>query len=423
MASGGTSGFAHALQPLDEFLKNARHANPSNMAAKSTAEQRKAEANAARGAILPSLTLEATYTLNQFEAISEFPNDAGGTDRLVFTPKHQFDGYGTLSVPIVDAAGVLNYRAGKALSRAARESRKFTFLDVQRQVVRVYYELLGFEAVKQSAEQNLAAAQENADVVGARKAQGASSDLDYQRAVVNLESARQSVATAELNVALKRQELANLTGLQPAAVKEFPVDDLHAEKPLAHWTSKSSKELPLSRVAYAQVEAAEQSGKAAKAVWAPTVTATGQERLTNATGFVDSNNVYAVGASLLWRLDGTTAAAAKAQRAAADVALADARQAELDSRFAVYEAWHRIRTGIDKSRAARKQAEAAGRASQLASQQYVSGVATQLDVVQAQRDAFDARVERIRADVDLVYSRALLRLAVGQSLDKTAAQR
>jgi outer membrane protein TolC len=44
------------------------------------------------------------------------------------------------------------------------------------------------------------------------------------------------------------------------------------------------------------------------------------------------------------------------------------------------------------------------------------GTITQLDLLQAQRDAFNAEVSRIQADADLVNARVQLRLSAGQSL-------
>ena len=43
-----------------------------------------------------------------------------------------------------------------------------------------------------------------------------------------------------------------------------------------------------------------------------------------------------------------------------------------------------------------------------------SGVATQLDVIQAERDAFAASVARIQSDAELAYARAALRLDAGR---------
>jgi outer membrane protein TolC len=55
-------------------------------------------------------------------------------------------------------------------------------------------------------------------------------------------------------------------------------------------------------------------------------------------------------------------------------------------------------------------------ASEQARQRYQAGTATQLDLLQAQRDAFNADVARIQADADLVNARAQLRLSAGERL-------
>ena len=56
------------------------------------------------------------------------------------------------------------------------------------------------------------------------------------------------------------------------------------------------------------------------------------------------------------------------------------------------------------------------RAADLALARYQAGEASQLDLLQAQRDAFAANAARIEADADLVDSRAQLRVAAGRSL-------
>jgi len=46
----------------------------------------------------------------------------------------------------------------------------------------------------------------------------------------------------------------------------------------------------------------------------------------------------------------------------------------------------------------------------------IAGTITQLDLLQAQRDAFNAEVSRIQADADLINARVQLRLSSGGTL-------
>jgi outer membrane protein TolC len=93
----------------------------------------------------------------------------------------------------------------------------------------------------------------------------------------------------------------------------------------------------------------------------------------------------------------------------------------LAARDQIFGAWQRVHADIIKSRASRAQVKAAELASQYARERYLEGAGTQLEVVQAQRDAFAADVARLQADADLSFSRAVLRLAAGQSLDPEPA--
>ncbi len=410
------TGTALALQPLERFLNSARRRNPASQ--KALAEQRQGRANAqvALGALLPSLTLQGVFTHNQFDAKVDVPTADGGTEEAVIVPKNQLDGYATLNVPLVDIPAILRYSASRKAVKAADERNALTRVQIEQQVTRVYYELLGAAALAQAAASDVKSTLRNQDIVKTRHEAGAASDLDLERATANVERARQNEVDATLAVALKRRELADLSGLRPAPVEVFPEDDLHEEKPLAHWMKRAKGKIPELKVADAMIDVAKTQRSAADAAWAPVLSASAQERITNATGFQGQVASYTLSANLTWRLDATLIASARAEQAAADIALADAQQAALDAHRAVHDAWQRVQAGIRKSQAARAQAAATKKVSELASVQYANGIATQLDVVQAQQDTFNADVLRIQADVDVVYARRLLRLVSGQPL-------
>ena len=88
----------------------------------------------------------------------------------------------------------------------------------------------------------------------------------------------------------------------------------------------------------------------------------------------------------------------------------------LAARDAIHRQWETVAASIARSRSARAGRVAAAHAAQQAHDRYQVGTITQLDLLQAQRDAFAAEVARIQADADLVNARAQLRLAAGKSL-------
>ena len=130
-------------------------------------------------------------------------------------------------------------------------------------------------------------------------------------------------------------------------------------------------------------------------------------------GFGGHKVAWALALTASWRLDLVGINGARAAGAAADVAKTREDKARQSTRDKVHDAWQQVRAQIAKSRAARAQAKASTHAAQLAGESYAAGAATQLDLIQAQRDAFGAEVARIQADADLVYARANLRLQAG----------
>ncbi|HEX7487371.1 MAG TPA: TolC family protein, partial [Anaeromyxobacteraceae bacterium] len=159
---------ALALQPLSTFVAGARRTSTDDRIAALTAVQQDAEALAALGRVLPSATARGVYTRNQFE--SKF-----GT--VVIQPANQLDAYLQVDVPIVDVAGWARTAAARANARAARSTAAATILDVEKQVARNYYQLVGAAALHTAAERTLQAAQQNVALARERHAGGVATEL------------------------------------------------------------------------------------------------------------------------------------------------------------------------------------------------------------------------------------------------------
>ena len=150
---------------------------------------------------------------------------------------------------------------------------------------------------------------------------------------------------------------------------------------------------------------------------------TGRETGSNAPGFVGHDWSYQAGATLTWSLDLTTFANIRRQDARADAERARELRTSLFWGDAIHQQWNTVVAGIARSRAARAGRQAAFEAAAQAQIRYAVGNVTQLDLLQAQRDAFIADVNRIQADAELANARAQLRLASGRSLVESTQER
>jgi outer membrane protein TolC len=149
----------------------------------------------------------------------------------------------------------------------------------------------------------------------------------------------------------------------------------------------------------------------------PIVSAQFTERLTNATGFAGQAASYTAGVNLAWRLDVPTFMNMSSQSATEQVALLATERARLVARDQVNFDWQRLQAALIKVDAAKAQVEAARRATQVARDRYAAGAATQVDVIQAERDVFGAEVGQIQARTELASARASLRLSAALPLE------
>ena len=397
---------AVALQPLDTFVSSARAHNPDNAEASALERQRAAEAEVTTGRLLPFLNVQGQYTRNQYEAVANF-----GGQQLVIQAQDGLDAFLTVGVPIVDVAAWQRRAASRALSDAQLASSENVGLSVERSVARAYYQLIGSESLLASAKKSLDLSQKNLDYVRTRRDLGVATELDFQRATADVARAKQDVATADQATANARRDIETLSGLTPEPVTAFAEDDLHDEAPLPFWLGGKLDELVPVRLSVLQTAAQVKARDAAISAWFPTVTGQFQERFTNAGGFTGRNAYFTITAVLAWRLDFTLAPAVRAQNAALDAAAAREAKTRRAADDQIHQAYNQVTAGIERARAARAQVEATALAIELSRDRYTNGTATQLDVTQAQRDAFSAEVARISADADLAYARVLLRLS------------
>jgi outer membrane protein TolC len=406
------AGQASALQPLEEFLRGARTSSTDVAEARAARREQGAQADAERGRALPRLSLAGTYTRNEFETKLQIP----GAGTVTITPRDQLDGTATLDVPLVDLAQFARVGAARTGARAADRQQEAVDLRVQALVSQDYHQLVANLALVEASRRAVDVARASLRTAEARHGAGATALLDVDRARAEVERNVQQLASAELQVALVGRALESLTGIAPDVGAAAPLsDDLHEEPPLERFQPPDER-LPALAAAIEGRVAQEQQARAQRLSLVPSLGASVTERVTNAEGLAGQDAYWQAVVGLTWSFDLTTLAGIRAQEAAADGARAREQRARLAARDDIHRAWTSVRTNIARSRSARVQAEVSGRAAQLALERYQAGAAPQLDLLQAQRDAFAADAARIQADADLVNSRAQLRLAAGESL-------
>ncbi len=408
---------AHALQPLAEFLAAARRQNPDNREAALVVRQREHQIDQQKWDYTPTISATAAYTRNQYEVKVTLPGaDPANPVTRTITPFNQLDAQLTLTQPIVDVGILRNLELAKA-NRAASEARvASTRLQVDQSVAQAYYQVVAAEAFIAATEEVFQAARASLEIVQQRAAAGVASDLDRRRAEVEVERGRKSIADAEYNLAIARQRLVSLAGVEPEPTTADPsiTVSLADEPPLPSFVDGNIDQVASVKADLADARTSEVQVRGATALFFPTLSASANERFTNATGFLGKYSIASASLNLSWRLDLAIIPqlrAAKTQAQLAQVRVDRSRQRVYDQ---IHNAWHQVKAAIAKARSARVERDTTRAAHKQARQRYEAGTGIFLEVTQAERDAFSAHISLIQANADLAYARIALRLAAGR---------
>ena len=407
-----------AVQPLETFLSAARERNPDAQQARATLDQQKADAFTALGSQLPGVSVRANYTRNQYE------NQIAIEGRqILIQPKDLWTGAATLNVPLIDLANFQRIAAANTNAESYARRLEATRLTVESQTVQDYYQLLANLALVETAKNYLQVSRENLAITQTKLRAGAATRLDVDRAIADVEQQVQQLAAANLQVALVARDLQSTTSITPdiSSTAEL-TDDLHPERELAFFEQGLSN-VPSVSAAVAATRAAQQQATAQKLALVPTIFGAFTENATNAPGFEPSRWYWQAGVGAAWSFDLTYVGNIRSSDAAAAATQAAEEKARLVAGDSIHHYWQTVVAGIAQSRSARAGRDAAVHASEQAQVQYRAGSATQLDLLQARRDAFSAEVTRIQDDANLLNARAQLRLAAGWSLLAAADSR
>jgi outer membrane protein TolC len=410
-----TPSAALALQPLEAFIQSSRQHSPDNDEARANLAQQKAQADVALGRVLPGISARGNYLRNQYQSTVSVPIDpAAPPQTITITPYDQLFGAASVNVTLVDLASFVRISAARSGAEASAKQAEATGLQVEAVVVQDYFQILANLSLVVSSQRALDVARESLKLTQAQLDAGRATMLDLDRAKAEVERQVQLLESSRLQVSLSARALESASGLSPESLEAVAFeDDLHPEPGLDSFSPPDAA-LPSVAAAMKNTEAAEKQATAQRLTLLPSITGSFTENATNTAGFLGRNYYWQTGLGFTWQLDLTNFANIRSQDAAADAARAREQRARLFSRDAIHRYWNTVQADLATSKSARAQVKASENAARLARDRYEVGAATQLDLLQAQRDAYSADVARIQSDADLANARAQLRLAAGR---------
>ncbi len=450
-----SSSLALAQADLKSYLDAAQQSNVDRRISIEARNKAASDFTASWGSLLPSLTVQGGWTHNQFPAELGVPaTDADGNPilqrddngQLLISPalqrlpngnvvpnpdvgsavpeyttraivlQNQFDVRLRFDLPLIDVTRWIRV-AGAGLSKESAELRDAYMRDViARQVVSAYYGYAAAMHLLESAQKSAGVADAQLKLMEIRTKAGATTELDLARANAEMQRTRQTVADAQVLVATSKRTLRTLTGLTPPDSLPDWEDNLAPEAPLEEMEGRIGH-LPAVQASDKEADAAGLASTGAGLMLVPTVAASFTESISNATGFTGQNASYALGVTATWRIDVPTVANISSVGAQANQAKLAAEKTRLQAADQVNADWHRLNAALTKIDAAKAQVSAAQRAAQVAKDRYDVGSATQVDVIQAERDLFMSEVSHISARTELATARASLRLSAALPID------
>ena len=379
----------------------------------------RAEVGIARAPLFPSVTLNGSASTNQV-AIGSFPPTSYDAFRLTGDVAWELDFWGRTRRGL-EAAG-----ADLASEEAAQRA---VVLSLVSDVATGYLQLLELDQEQTIAERTLASRQATLNLARRRFQQGLTSELDVRQFEAQVAVPAAALAQTERLRAEQEHQLSLLLGEAPStmrrggslaqAVNALSVPD---SLPATLLTRR-----PDVRQAERALAAATARIGVAEADRLPSISISGYygTQVPKAGDLFTSNGeIYQAlaGISLPLFAGGRLVNATRAARARADQARSQYEQSVLVALREASDALVGVRTSRDQVAAQETQAHALRRAFQLAELRYRTGIASYIEVLDAQRGLFDAELGLSQAQLRQLAAAVQLYRALGGSWPASRAR-
>ena len=390
-----------------------------NERAKATAEDvlaAEARVARARAFFLPSLTAVSGFTRRPYER-----RITVGDNEIVIQRLNGLSETLSLNMVLFDARGLTAYSAVKAqknaLVDAAAESRRQLAFEVSQ----AFLATLGIAQVREASGRRFVFAGENLAAAKARYAAGLASVNDVTRAELEYATAEVGVTQVTGQVETSTLQLGYLLDAPdavraPLVVPEFLIEAASAEAADSEGLVDEAlaRRLDVGSLRWT-ASAQRYLAKEPMLRWVPALSASGRYTITNEAGFSGNNWNWNAGLTLTWNLfDGLARYADDRERKA------QARLADLDLQAAVRRVDVEVRealVSLDNQRASLKQATAAHEVAKKnaaeTTELYRQGLASALEVADANVSLFEAEVALVRERYGLGIAFLNLEAALG----------
>ena len=396
---------------LERLVRIAIAQNRSVQSAVARIREYRAEAASAHTQYLPNIAINGNESTNQVAFGSSLVGYRAA--RLTGDMAWELDFWGKFR---------RGYEAANADAAAQDAAERAVLLSLVSDVATGYLQVLELDQERAIAERTLASRRATLDLARQRFAQGVISELDVRQFEAQVAAPAVTIAQVERQTALTEHSLSVLLGRPPGAIDRR--GSLAAAVSALRVPDTLSASLLVRRPDVQQAERAFAAATArigaTMASNLPTISVTGSygsQGKDPSSLFSPGTTVYALSAGFSFPLSAFSRGADEtaAARARADQARAAYENAALSALRDASDALVSVRTSRDQMAAQATQADALRHALELAELRYSSGIASYLDVLDAQRNLFSAELGLSQAQLQQLTAAVSLYKALGGS--------
>jgi outer membrane protein len=377
---------------LASALKIAREGNEDFLISKEKLKQTKIMRDKAWAAFAPQVELYGTLTHSNKEIAF--------SGRMI-SKQDALAGKATATLTFLDASSITGLMEAYELAKAGVESTKYAMNELSFEVARAYYAVLSAGSLVEAAERSVATANEHLTAVAGRIDAGEALAIDEMRAKMELVSAEGDLVNAKNARDSTQDYLAFLLNMEPPLVLEPPPMPAVPEGTDEALAKKALGRRPDLIAQKHNVEAAKKAAAESWAGFFPTLGLMGTYNATQNTGFSGDPFSWNIQLFMQWVLwDGGLTAAAVSEKKSK---LSEAQLEEDKLAHTVKLEVKQARRDLDNAGAnvatAQKQLELARLSREMVMSRYNAGLATSLELTEADDDLRQAEVQLVVQDL------------------------